>query len=434
MTTTSLLIDYTSIIKKYSLYLDLFTGTVVKRLNGSTGGGAPVSLNLPYNKSKHFSIGICLIIPKIQLEYLDTLQNGINKIRYINNISFINSISTIFYILYSRKDNICELHNIGNNDLNNLDLLLYSLIDSLPPKTIIWSRVEGENNKEVRLNKFIDLGFHSSFMCNKSPLNKIKYQNYGLCMYRKNNENETDFPKSSVKKEIKNTLESYTQNKCKLNIKFNTDTLLFLRKLCKTGKYLKNGKFVQKEIAGSLLLKLNEPTGNEGHYYDIIVRKDNLIVGKNEEVSISNSRYNFHSHPEQAYIRHKVSDGHPSGQDFLGYFQAIKIYGTVFHCVISLEGIYIISLQEYWCYNNIYKLSENSIEKKYDIPHNSLKHKSYMKKVNNISYKKNPLFNVSFLEWDTDDCDKIFHIFSPKIGNNCLISDESYKLYKKFFL
>ena len=59
-----------------------------------------------------------------QLEYLDTLQNGINKIRYINNISFINSISTIFYILYSKKDNICELHNIGVGDLNNLELFL----------------------------------------------------------------------------------------------------------------------------------------------------------------------------------------------------------------------------------------------------------------------------------------------------------------------
>ena len=54
--------------------------------------------------------------------------------------------------------------------------------------------------------------------------------------------------------------------------------------------------------------------------------------------------YNFHSHPRNAYKKYNVKLGWPSGQDYIGFLLASIEDGTIFHMVITIEGIYIITL------------------------------------------------------------------------------------------
>ena len=410
MEETSLLIDYNSIISKYDKYLNFFKNKIVfpKIVNNDRRSA------LTFN----YSFGICLIIPKIILETLDLEKNGISKIKYINSHFFLNKVSSMFYIIYDEKKKVGEIYgNIFNS--RNINLLISSLNNNFPSDTIFMSRIDKKN-----ITIFIEAGFHSSFICNKSPFIKT-YKKNGLCVYRNNIEPFQQNTKSYL--ELKNTVFNYKNKICKIRIKFNKETIDFLKNLCYTGMYIKNNKFVQNEMAGSLILNIND----QG-YYDIVVKKEHIITGKEEEVYVVKSRYNFHTHPENAYIKNKVSDGHPSGQDYLGYLQAIKQYGTVFHCVVAIEGMYIISLKEYWCFQDrIYSIPENTIEDIFNIEHDSMSHILYMKTVNKLSYKKNPLFNVYFLEWDKYDT--IFSIYSSKEENNCLISDENYNLHKKLY-
>ena len=71
----------------------------------------------------------------------------------------------------------------------------------------------------------------------------------------------------------------------------------------------------------------------------MIENPNSLISGIEEEVDAVLNRYNFHTHPREAYIRNNVVKGWPSAQDYLGF---IDLDGnTIFHSVITLEGVYI---------------------------------------------------------------------------------------------
>lgn len=425
---TSLLIDY-NIIKKNMNILTSFTK----------------KLRLP---DTSYSIGIILIITKKQLEKLNLLPKGIQKINYLNDTIFINSIIEIHYIIYNDITKICELLDIIN-DGDILSIIMSSLLFYFSSDTMIWTRIT-ENNYQIYINE----GFNEPFLCGKTPLNTpISFDKYLICMYKRNISLNTKY--LTTKDDLLKTVENFKYPVCVIKIKFIEDTLLFLKQLCINGEIMKkNGKILQKEISGSLNLTIDREITDD-LVYNIEINKESIIIGKKETVSIAESRYNFHSHPKQAYIRHDVIDGHPSAQDFLGYLQAIKKYRTVFHCVSTLEGIYIISLQEYWC-DKFKTISESFILKKFDIDHLknshnhnhkiekqisghncskcSDKHNKYIDKVNTISFKNKPIFIVKFLRWkQTDITTEQFTIFSPKIGVNCFVTDESYKLYKKFY-
>ena len=418
---TSLLINYKDISKKNDI--------LSKFIN---------KLSIP---TTTYSIGIILILKKTQLDKLNKLKSGIDKILFLNIIDFNN----IFYIVYNESQKICELLNT-TDDINTITIIISSLLDNFPKDTMLWTKVS-DNNYHI----YKSIGFNEPFMCKKSPLNTGDlYNEYSICMYRRNISLE-HIPCDRIENniELETIKDIFNRNlPCVINLRFKQETLDYLKSLCTAGELTRNGRMIHKEIAGSLFLI------NTDNVYDIDIKKDSIIIGSKEGVSITDSRYNFHSHPEQAYIRHDVIDGHPSVQDYIGYVQAIRLYGTVFHCVTTLEGIYIISLQEYWS-KNIDKIPLKFIEKNFDIPHvtNKKTHKHHVKKqhlffecnkclkkhniyieiVNTLSYSENPIFKVDFFKWVDYDYLTIFTVISPKIGQNCIISDESYKLHKKFY-
>ena len=53
--------------------------------------------------------------------------------------------------------------------------------------------------------------------------------------------------------------------------------------------------------------------------------------------------FTFHTHPSEAYLRHNLSLGWPSTQDYITSVYSM-INGCAAHFVISKEGVYVISL------------------------------------------------------------------------------------------
>jgi len=69
-------------------------------------------------------------------------------------------------------------------------------------------------------------------------------------------------------------------------------------------------------------------------------------VGKAESVIYPIGCCSFHSHPIAAYVNHKVLIGPPSGNDYVGFYSGLKDYFNQFHMIVSIEGIYLISLSQ----------------------------------------------------------------------------------------
>ena len=112
----------------------------------------------------------------------------------------------------------------------------------------------------------------------------------------------------------------------------------------------------------------------------------------------------------------KVLLGWPSSQDYLTFLLSTFFYGTVFHVVVALEGVYIV------CLNNQQLTLEQDlkdfIEDKYNIDQGRKKDNStYLKRVNNIKYKKHPIFIVQFLNWKS--IEKPFSVYFKKDDGEC---------------
>jgi hypothetical protein len=150
-------------------------------------------------------------------------------------------------------------------------------------------------------------------------------------------------------------------------------------------------------------------------------------IGEEENVDAVWSRYNFHTHPKKAYENQGVVRGWPSSQDFVGFL--LLDNETIFHTVVTLEGIYVISLSPDW------KGKLKDINKKYILKHYDINHKrlitfdKYIEEINSKKYKGGQLFVVKYLSWEkTGD---IFPIYFAKTKDKCIVTEETFKMYKK---
>ena len=101
---------------------------------------------------------------------------------------------------------------------------------------------------------------------------------------------------------------------------------------------------------------------------------------------------------------------------------------TIFHTVVTLEGIYIISLSPKWD-GNVKKVDKKVILKDYDIDHkNKISFQEYVKIINAKTHKGKQLFVVKFLPWE--NVEKVFPVFYAKTDNKCLATDDNFEIYK----
>lgn len=71
-----------------------------------------------------------------------------------------------------------------------------------------------------------------------------------------------------------------------------------------------------------------------------------VLSGKEASTEISEGIANFHTHPYECYIENKCTIGFPSGSDFTGFIYSYYNFSSIFHAVITIEGIYVLSFKE----------------------------------------------------------------------------------------
>ena len=227
-----------------------------------------------------------------------------------------------------------------------------------------------------------------------------------------------------VKNELKYIKSQYNKKNCKIFAKLSPRSVKYLKIFTKPSPSLnKDGSMTQKEFSGAL--KIGNIIEQKGQIvFEMMSDKESIKEGIEEEVDAVWDRYNFHTHPKEAYVRNGVTNGWPSSQDFIGFFE-LNHY-TIFHIVVTIEGIYVISFSPEWISSeNKYKHKKvvKFIDKHYDIDHKKdITKKKYVDIINNIKYKKTPIFMINYFSWN--NATNVFPVFYEKKGINCVATEE----------
>lgn len=369
---------------------------------------------IPPLTQKDYKLGLILVINKQNYEQLTNANYGEERIKILSSIQSVFSS----YIFYNEKKGICVL----NYNIDFISEILEAFFTTLPPNILLWVSIP--LNKDIKL--FVQNGFNSPYITTLTPLQTSIEPSIALI---KRNIKKEEIKATLTSNKIAHLIQEYNKNKegCSLFAKFSNKAIAFLKTTSKKGITInKDGTKSQKELTGELEIE-DVIQENNKIIYIIDVNKSSVSSGEEEEVNVSATRYNFHSHPEEAYVRHSVSKAWPSLTDYLGYLKLGK--NTIFHCVATLEGIYIINFGEYWG-NRLNKIDKKFIKKHYDIDHKrNYTPTEYIEKVNKILYKGYSIYNLHFLAWY--EANKIFQVHFPVISNSCLVSQEIVDNHKK---
>ena len=355
---------------------------------------------------------VLFLIPSKIYQELNKQKLGNPRIHYINTQKFINSIQDMALFQVDKKKNTCLI-------IFDTPDMLYHVINvanvNLPPEVVLSIRILLDD-VDTYLESILSNGFTNPYICNGD-----------LCMYRRN-VGKIGLDDKTGEKRIRKVIDQYLENNhhCQISISFDTKTVEFLRDLCYGGHTMgKNGKISQREVAGSL--RYDELTNK------VILNDDSITIGKEDHVDLVNDFYNFHSHPEEAYVKYNTHIGFPSCQDFLGYLSSYINTGTILHAVSTLEGLYIISINKNWLGKKKElktKEKDKFIKSKYHILHKTADTpQKYLDIVNNITDK---IFDVHFLTWD-EASNKPINIDFDKIDNNCFVNIDDLTIVKKYF-
>lgn len=277
--------------------------------------------------------------------------------------------------------------------------------DEMPttlPNGKTWIAVEMANpNFTQYLTDLTQLGFCVPYVCKKTPSGR----KIGLSISLTNTD-RLDLNEESKLNHILYTIKQFSRNKgCEINIRISPSTVDFLQNLPKEHR---------KEHSGSLYIKSIDKVG-EDFVQTLEFEDDSIKRGDTDSVNVSDTRFNFHSHPEAAYVVHHVKKGWPSKSDYSGFLSLS--HTTIFHCVTTLEGIYVISLNQ-----NREKRNENEkfISQHYDIhKEQDLSFDDYVNLINSI---EGGIFKLEFAPWEAVKA-KVFKVSYSKSGLNCLIDE-----------
>lgn len=370
--------------------------------------------------SRGFVNGLILIVDKNVATKLSQLPKGAKRIEYIGGTEFVNSVQAHYFIQYNEKREICSL---PSDCINHLQSILQSCFSGFPIETSLWICIPISNqNFDDQIQLLSNNGFDHPYVTQVNP--QFEDIDRGIALIRTNSPQKGN--DQSVINSVQHILEQRDESVCSLKAQFTKVAIKFLREASKLGIVVKKGKKSQKEITGELVVKDVVKRDDDGIVYLIDVDKDSIQSGEEENVDVNATRYNFHSHPHEAYVRHNVEKAWPSSTDYLGYQQLG--HNTIFHCVATIEGLYVISFAPHWG-QNINGIDRKFIEKRFNIDHTEpYTPEEYVQKVNNILYKGYPIFNVKFFPWE--EATQVFSVVFPQIGQSCLMTQEVVQHYR----
>lgn len=406
-----LMIDYTNIVAKNKL----------DRLQ-SVIGPLPSEIVSSVNKNGVL-IGLILVINQGLLKQLEMTKKGADRVRVLNSDSFVHGVRGYVYFTYDTSTQVCQLY--GNNQYRDgiLEIVLSSIMTYLPLDTTILVRIP-INDMETTLSQVLSNNFTNPWICTGNSRDKKDY----LCMTRRNTLDNTPINHSSVQSNIRYLISQYLLDSpsCSMSTRLSNNAIRYLHNTIQSGSTMdSNGFITQKEIAGRLLISSITPD-DMVHIVDVDTTSTN--TGNEQSVQVVNGLFNFHSHPISAYEAHGVSLGWPSGQDYVGFYSSFIESGTILHVVSSIEGLYVITLGNFWLNKRVgngidYGSITSFILSNYDLCSKRDKMtntpEQYVNRINHIFYQDDKtLFKVVYLPWS--DAANIFEVIYPKSGKNCI--------------
>jgi hypothetical protein len=401
----SVIIDYKNIIKKDS--------ELSKKIK------------IPEKFGKGFEPVLILILENDSEKRLSEKSPGKDRVEYINNSTdFVN----YYYIYFNPKRKIIFL---GSDILKYLEIILSSLFTGMDTTSLLIVNIPLESkNFNDTVDAYIDFGFSFPHIETTTPmLSEIKPS---LILSKRNiKEKDIDNSKKTlIKNKLQYILSQYEKNNgCELWSKLSDRALNFLKEASHLGIVIeKNGDKSQREISGELFVKGIDKDVNR-FIYIIDIDKSSVESGEEENVNVKGTRYNFHSHPKEAYVRHSVHNAWPSVTDYMGYLHLGS--NTIFHCVATLEGLYIISFSKYWG-ERLKEVSKKFVDKNFEIDHKEpITPKQYVETVNNILYKGYPIYEVKYFPWK--EAGQVFKVSFSRTGKTCLATEKCVQNYKKIY-
>jgi hypothetical protein len=372
------------------------------------------NINREFIKTKHKK-GVIYLFKEDSVKILKEKNLGKERIDFFLSIYKTNIFSK--NIIYNEKNNSCILEITNETDLNFLKDLLNVLFIYLEKNCLIFLKTKNINT----YNQILELGFSEPFIKNSYLYFTKLNDGYNKILLNYNHHL------------IENLHSIEKEKNCYSYYKFSNETLDFLRNCVKSGYHLEKDSLTfkknkkQSEITGELFIEKIKK--EKGKIINILsINKKTLSSGKEENVRVNNTRYNFHSHPEDAYNNHSVVKAWPSGTDYLGVLQLGN--NTIFHVVTTLEGLYIMSFSNFWC-NKIKKIDKEFVKKNYDINHKEkYTPREYVKHINSILYKGYPIFRIAFINWN-DSKTKCIKINFSRLGSSCILTERNKENLKK---
>jgi len=380
----------------------------------------------PVQTNKKYNTGLILTIPKLQLDLLNQVEKGIGRVQYINTISFVENISEYAWFIYDRRKKVCEIMGIQGSLTKNM---IDSVLSSIPNDVNVWIGISVENLNILDLiENYTSFGFKNPYMCRTSPLG-YTFSTYGLCLLKINNISEQSSSHEALY--VLYQFRRREEQNCKISLKLSPKTIEHLKQMSNIGSTVNNDNSIsQKEIAGSF--KLSKIVVDS--VFSLEINKKSMISGEEQGVNIVNSLYNFHTHPVEAYSRNNVELGWPSSQDYIGFLASVKVNGTILHAIISVEGIYLVSIGNHWI-DRVFDLDgpvKMFIKKEYNIKHKQGRDVEwYINHINSLSYEGFPIFFVQFFTWD--DASTTFQVSFKRTYGNCFTRDKTLEKYKRLY-
>lgn len=240
--------------------------------------------------------------------------------------------------------------------------LEYALLN-IPQNTLLWTILPIDRpNLEQIVRSYAIVGFDKPIISNEDvflsgAINIFKHR----CVFSLSRINGyiasqniySEYVLLEFNAMLNNTLSSLENDVCSLCLTYNGTFVNWLSQLPQRHTTLNpDGTLTQKEIGGSMLLDNLQ----EDNCWELdLDTKNDFVVGTEEYVNIANvGRYAFHSHPIETMELRKKSGLHigvPSGTD---YFSTLKVGVSsgdflILHSIISVEGVYIISINQELC-------------------------------------------------------------------------------------
>ena len=357
-------------------------------------------------------LALVLSVPDYVQTAIKNRPAGATRIEYLNSEEFLDSVTGYSFFTYFPDKKLVKLFGF-----DALDQVLLDILAGLPNDVVIHASVPFTSDSfEHKIDILIKQGFSGFRVCET-----------GLCMTRKNTiakKVNYNREKNNVKYLLLHHLSK--NNGCTLSAKLDGSAVVYLRTATRSGSTLnKNGTITQKELAGKLVVK----SVNDELVQILAVDEDSVENGDEEQVNVVDGLFNFHTHPASAYEAHNVVMGWPSAQDYIGYITSFFDSGTILHIVAATEGIYVISLGEYWL-NSGSKMGDDVsgiIAEKYDLCSNADKKHTpgwYTSRINEITYQGQTLFKVVYFPWET--ANGIFSVSFPRKMNNCFTDQTLY--------